>query len=101
MPTGRWGWLIVGSVIATAVTSSASSLVDDLRPFFGSPDTIGPALQHLAARSIELPTTSMTPGRSFWYDPEHGTFAPSDESLGPVFVERAETVGVGHASVAF
>src|SRR5262245_22498974 len=101
MPTGRWGRLIVGSIIITAATSSAASLVDDLRQFFRSPDTIGPALQHLAARSIEMPTTSMTPGLTFRYDPEHGTFAPSDESLGPVFVERAETVGVGHASVAF
>src|SRR5262249_33435090 len=96
--------LIGVCILATAVTSADASLVGDLRPFFRNTltaDLIGPPLRRLAAPSIGFPITSTTPGRAYEYDPQRGTFAPSEESLGPMFVERAETVGTGHLSVAF
>jgi hypothetical protein len=101
MPTDWCRRLIAGCILATAVTSADASLVGDLRPFLGNPDTIGPALRRLGARSIEFPITSTTPGLIYDYDPQRGTFTLSNESLGPVFVERAETVGAGRLSVAF
>jgi hypothetical protein len=104
---------MLGSVVAgvLAVTGSAgeASLANDLAQFirpsgsggFSVPNLIGPAIAHLAARSIDVPTTSTTPGFTYQYDPQTGQFGLAPESLGPVFAERADTVGQGHGALSF
>lgn len=62
-------------------------------------DTFTPIVERLAARGTDLPAASTTPGFTFQFDPELGTFERSSLSLGPVFVERAETIGKGGLAV--
>ena len=51
-------------------------------------------------RGADFPTTATTPGFTYHYDPQLGVFERS-ETLGPLFLERADTVGKGHFDVGF
>lgn len=51
-------------------------------------------VQRLAVRGIDFPVTSTTPGVAFRLNPRLGVFEQV-ESLGPVFAERAESLGKG------
>jgi len=57
-------------------------------------DFFGPAVQRLAVRGTDFPVTSTVPGFSYVYDPKLQVLERSSQ-LGPVFAERAETVGHG------
>jgi hypothetical protein len=60
------------------------------RPF----PKITPITQAVGTRLSQLPIASPSSGISFVYDPALKTFSPStDESLGPIFGERAGTIG--------
>src|SRR5262249_36762988 len=61
-------------------------------------DFLVPSIQRLAIQGADFPSTSTTPGVSFVYNPQLGMFERSP-SLGPVFVERAGTLGANHFSV--
>ena len=63
------------------------------------PDTITPVVERLAAEATDFPVPPTTPGYVFVYNAEQGIFERSTGSLGPVFLERAETVGRNHASI--
>lgn len=63
--------------------------------FPGSPPFFTEVLQRIAVRGADFPATSTTPGATFEYNPQLGIFEQSS-SLGPVFAERADTVGEGH-----
>ena len=51
--------------------------------------------QQLSANVSDFPAVSTTPGITFSYDPGTQLFERSSTSLGPVFVERARTIGKG------
>jgi Putative MetA-pathway of phenol degradation len=48
-----------------------------------------------------FPLPSPASGFTFQFDPALGTFTRSTESFGPIFADRAETVGRGKLSVGF
>src|SRR5262249_7060058 len=83
----------------------ARSLTSKLHQFIGTPATplanvtvvepITPVIQRVAQDGTDFPVTSTAPGYTYSYNPELGLFERSSGSLGPVFGERAETVGRG------
>ena len=104
---GSWARWLVTAVLVIAAPVCEASLVGDFGQFLNPsgvrtfPDPLGPVLAHLGARSIEFPISSTTPGFAYEYDSHRHTFEQSVTSLGPVFAERAETVGDGRFSVGF
>ncbi len=106
--------LTVGLAVGTALLASgaarASSLASQLDRFLeantgltaaqtmgGGPvpnlDTAVPVLQRLVIRGADFPVTSTSPGFSFRFNFEAGMFESVTSSLGPTFVDRAETLG--------
>lgn len=51
--------------------------------------------QQLSSNVADFPAVSTAPGITFSYDPGTQLFERSSTSLGPVFVERARTIGQG------
>ncbi|MGE4093960.1 MAG: hypothetical protein AB7G75_24325, partial [Candidatus Binatia bacterium] len=51
--------------------------------------------QQLSSNVSDFPAVSTAPGLTFRYDPATQLFERSTTSLGPVFVERARTIGHG------
>jgi hypothetical protein len=51
--------------------------------------------QQLATNATDFPAISTTPGLTFQYDPQTQLFERSSRALGPIFVERARTLGRG------
>jgi hypothetical protein len=62
---------------------------------------LGLLVQQLAPSAADFPAVSTVPGLTFSYNPELQAFERSSESLGPVFVERAQTIGRGKLDVGF
>lgn len=58
------------------------------------PDFFGPVIEKLAIRGADFPVTSTVPGFSYVFDPQLQVIERSAQ-MGPVFVERVETVGKG------
>jgi hypothetical protein len=70
----------------------------DNRPF----PNIKPITQAVGARLSQLPTASPSSGISVIYDTTLKTFVPStDDNLGPIFGERASTIGPHKLFVGF
>jgi hypothetical protein len=59
-----------------------------------------PLLEKLALRGIDLPVTSTAPAFTYRFNFETGVPERSSESLGPVFVDRAQTVGIHRFDLA-
>src|ERR1043166_5480256 len=57
--------------------------------------TTGLLVKMLSSNAAEFPAISTPPGLTFRYDPDTQLFERSSTSLGPVFVERAQTLGRG------
>lgn len=57
--------------------------------------TLGNLVESLAANAADFNVVSTTPGFVYRYNPDLKVFERSPGSLGPVFAERAETVGNG------
>ena len=55
--------------------------------------TAVPLLERLQVRGADFPVTGTSPGFAFRWDPETGGFQQVESSLGPVFAERADTLG--------
>src|SRR6185369_7176118 len=53
------------------------------------------AIQRIAIRGVDFPVVATVPGFSYVYNPTLQTIERSTQ-LGPVFSERAETLGKGH-----
>src|SRR5262249_7814223 len=61
-------------------------------------DFLTPTVQRIALLGVDFPVASTTPGFTYVWDPETGT--PTRMiSLGPVFAERARTIGQGRLEV--
>lgn len=63
--------------------------------------TLGLLVQQLAPGAADFPAVSTVPGLTFRYNPELQAFERSSGSLGPVYVERPQTVGRGKLDVGF
>jgi hypothetical protein len=107
-------WLVVGLAVvipAAAMAAEGKSLRDRLSDLsnpnglqldaggtpvtlVGTFDFFGPAVERLAIRGTDFPITSTVPGFSYVYDPQLQVLERSTQ-LGPVFSERAGTVGKG------
>jgi hypothetical protein len=92
---------IVLAVVLWSAPSHATSLAGQLialphqassTPNAASFDTFTPQLVALAARGVDFPQASTTPGVVYRYNPDLGMFERSPD-LGPVLLERANTVG--------
>ena len=63
--------------------------------------TLGLLVQQLAPGAADFPAVSTVPGLTFRYDTELQAFERSSGSLGPVYVERPQTVGRGKLDIGF
>jgi hypothetical protein len=83
---------------ARSLASQLSNFIETKSPFQGGAvaDTITPVITQLAAEATDFPVPPTTPGYIFTYNPETKEFERSTGSLGPVFLERVETVGEHH-----
>ena len=62
---------------------------------------LGLLVQQLAPAAADFPAVSTVPGLTFSYNTELQAFERSSGSLGPVFVERPQTIGRGKLDVGF
>src|SRR5262245_28716847 len=105
----RWRRILVTlALLPVAVHCEASTLARQLNDLIRAPitlvsgsqkkvtsalgDFLTPYIQRLAIRGIDFPVTSTTPGIVYQWDQDLGTWTPV-RSLGPVFAERARTLG--------
>ena len=94
-------------VLGKSTPSEAASLATQLRAIpersAGASelavDVFTPRLLELTARGIDFPAASTTPGTTYTYNPDLGVYERST-LLGPVYLERAETVGEGKFDLA-
>jgi hypothetical protein len=99
----RW-WLTPAALTLLALASSVSdaSLASNFGPSPNSrlPNLVTPLLLAEAARATDFPATATTPGFVYVFNPELGVPERLSGLLGPVFLERADTVGQGHFSIS-
>jgi len=92
--------LIRESVPPTSIQSDLIAI--DTSLVRGSSDAIttvmAEALQRIAIRGVDFPVVATVPGFSYVYNPTLQTFERSTH-LGPVFSERAETLGRGRFEI--
>lgn len=118
----RRGWapaavLGMGVVLALAGAAPAGSLSDGISTAFGelgveadvdqnatphrahftssSLATFGLLVEELSSQAADFPAISTVPGFAYRYDPKLEVFEPARGTLGPVYVERARTLGRG------
>ncbi len=81
-----------------AADASAGSLARSLLATEGRFVVAAPfvdELERTISRSVDLFATATTPGFTYHYDTELGIYERSSTSLGPAFLQRADTVGKG------
>ncbi|MGH8584912.1 MAG: transporter [Gammaproteobacteria bacterium] len=61
--------------------------------------TLGLLVQTLAPATADFPAISTVPGLSYRYNPDLQAFERSSGSLGPVYVERPQTLGRGKLDI--
>jgi hypothetical protein len=65
------------------------------------PNIAGPFIERVALDSIQLPVPTSGTSFTFSYNPQLGVFERSSGSLGPVFLDRGETIGQGRFDLTF
>jgi Putative MetA-pathway of phenol degradation len=97
-------------MLAVPALARARSIADKLHHFIDTngfptagdfPETIAPIVERLALRGIDFPVTATAPGFTYEFNFELGVPERSSESLGPVFAERADTVGKNRVDLGF
>lgn len=106
-------------LLSAALSSAWASLADDLERVTSPsdiavesnsggtfivpqpPNFVGAVVDELAVRGVDFPPVSTTPGATFRYNPDLGIFERSSSNLGPVFVERADTIGEHQIDLGF
>jgi hypothetical protein len=63
--------------------------------------TLGLLVKQVAASAADFPAISTVPGVTYQYNTQLQVFERSSRSLGPVFVERPETIGRGKVDFGF
>lgn len=110
-------FVCVAFVWGVAFTAEARSLSQQIDQLFGdlgiqvqtpghvahfssdSLSALGTLVRQLAPNAADFPATSTTPGFTYRYNPDLQVFERSTTSLGPVFVERPQTIGKGRFDV--
>lgn len=88
--------------LALNVKSADPNFARNASPFSGSTlTTLGLLIQQFVPRAADFPAISTVPGLTFRYNGEVELFERSSTSLGPVFVEQAQTVGQGKLEGGF
>src|SRR5262245_33357541 len=104
---GALGLAVAGARTASASISSSlgqfvtNSLNHVLATPIGLPNLASEFIQREALSSIQLPVPANSPSLIFTYNAQLGAFERTTGSLGPVFVDRAETVGEGRFDLIF
>jgi hypothetical protein len=97
-------WRLLASLLLLSTASvRAASLSDTLGIFQPGTVTITPSilrLQRALAQATDFPATTTTPGYTYRYDPASGAYVRVTGTLGPAFLERAETIGAGHVDLS-
>jgi hypothetical protein len=99
-------------VVLAAPSVAARSISDSLGNFVSQslgvvatgvvfPNIAGEFIQRVAIGSLQLPVPANSTSFTFTYNPALGVFERSSGSLGPVFVDRGETVGEGRFDLIF
>jgi hypothetical protein len=104
--TGAWtGLAVLAVALCAGGPACAGSLADALHGYINHSltlvlqnapdvaDVVTPIVQREAVRGTDFPVTGTTPGVTYTFNVEAGTFERSEGSLGPIFAERADTVG--------
>jgi len=100
-------------VLLRGTPAFAGSISDNLGTFINKqafgialqnaqfPNIAGEFTQRVAIGSLQLPVPANSTSFTFSYNPALGVFERSSGSLGPVFVDRAETIGEGRFDLIF
>lgn len=85
-----------GIFLATAPAASHTA-------HFGiaSEEAINALNKQISSEIAAFPFSSSEAGFTFSFDDELGTFVPSTQTLGPIFAERASTIGQGKLNLNF
>jgi len=122
----RYAWVIAlcGLALICGRGASASDLAGQIETLFGqvgiegvnidskgiphnahfgseSFKTFSLLVKNLSATAADFPAVSTVPGLTYRLDPKLEVFVPASENLGPVFVERASTLGGGKFDIGF
>ena len=92
-----------GLLLLSPAPVRAASLSDTLGIFQPNTVTITPSIlrmQRALAQATDFPATTTTPGFTYRYDPASGAYVRVTGTLGPAFLERAETIGAGHVDLS-
>lgn len=102
---GLLGVALTATHAAGSITSSFGNFVDRSLSSVVSgvryPNVTGEFLQRVALGSIQLPVPANSVSLTYTYNPSIGAFERSSGSLGPVFVDRGETIGKGRFDLVF
>lgn len=105
--------IAVVGVVLTGTNVAAGSISDALGQFVNReglgtvvtgvafPNVAGEFIQRVALGSLQLPVPANSTSFTFSYNPALGVFERSSGSLGPVFVDRGETIGEGRFDLIF
>lgn len=98
-------WLASSGMAAASISSSLESFVNRsvgrVVQNLEFPNLVGEFVQREALGSIQLPVPANSTSFTYSYNPSLGVFERSSGSLGPVFVDRGETVGEGRFDLIF
>ena len=100
--------LILREIVLPTPTTPGLSHAAHFSPLSGEGDIGNPAVeivagfnQLLTTQLASLPLGSSSGGFTYAFDPALGTFVRSSPSFGPLFAERATTIGKGRLSAGF
>src|SRR4029450_6625623 len=97
--------LAAPSVAARSISNSLGNFISQSLGVVATgvvfPNVAGEFIQRVALGSLQLPVPANSTSFTFSYNPALGVFERSSGSLGPVFVDRAETVGEGRFDLIF
>jgi len=94
--------LVLACLVALATPAHARTLAEKLHRFIDTEafptsgefiDPVTPLLQRIAIRGVDFPVTATASGFSYRFDFAAGAAERVQDSLGPVFAERPNTIG--------
>ncbi len=99
------GWLASSGLAAASISNSLEGFINQnvgrVVQNLEFPNLVGEFIQREALGSIQLPVPANSTSFTYSYNPSLGVFERSAGSLGPVFLDRGETVGEGKFDIIF
>ena len=100
--------LLTGSAYAATISNSLGQFVNRSMGLFAQnlsfPNIAGEFIERQALGSLQLPVPATSASVTYSFDPEHPELLGATRipgSLGPVFVDRADTIGQGRFDILF